>query len=114
MILFLWTIITYERRESKELKSTKSEIKSILASIKNLESSISDLKEKQITQLSVHANLEKRFNDLEYEALKPKTLNIHASKPIPVLIGIRGVKSKQKAEDFVISQIKTKIGELSN
>lgn len=57
-------------------------------------------------------DLDRRFKDLEYEALKPKTMNIHAPKPIPIIVGFRGVRSKQALEKEVIGQVKKKLARM--
>lgn len=45
-----------------------------------------ELKDSIVAQSNAFAELEKKYRNLEYEALRPKTVNIHAPKAIPVEI----------------------------
>jgi hypothetical protein len=99
-------------KENTEVAAIKKQSIELRSESRYLLTEIDQLKQREQKRLDLIYDLEKKIKDVEYEALKPKTLNLHAPKPIPVLIGIRGVKTKNVAEDIVIKNIKEKLNQL--
>jgi hypothetical protein len=110
--ILLFAILAILKNESIESKAIKEQVADAKREAKYLMTEIEQLKQREQKRLDLIYDLEKKIKDVEYEALKPKTLNLHAPKPIPVLIGIRGVKTKNVAEDIVIKNIKEKLNQL--